>query len=101
MLPSAERAGKSRGRRVGLWLYAHPGLQHRLLQLGELVRHVEAKPPLHVFLNVRGVDLARDVLACNFAQVHLQSNTLGYILGMRLWLRSGKYEDDGACLQRK
>ena len=89
----------SRGRRVGLWLYAHPGLHHWLLQLGELTRDLDTKLPLHVFLNIGGVDLGLDMLPCDLTQVHLQSNTWGYSPGMSLWL--GQYEDDGACLQRK
>ena len=51
---------------------AHPRLVHRLLQLGEFAREVDAEPPLRVLLNVGGIHLALDMLASDAAQVHLE-----------------------------
>ena len=57
------------GRSLGC---AHPRLVHRLLQLSEFARDVDAKPPLHVHLNVRGIHLALNILPSNAAQVNLE-----------------------------
>jgi len=53
-------------------LCAYPRLDHRLLQLCELSREVDAKPPLHGLLNVSGIHLALDMLPSNVAQEHLE-----------------------------
>ena len=60
------------GRMEGYRLCAYPGFVHRLLQLGEFAREVDAEPPLHVPLNVSGIHLALDMLASDAAQVHLE-----------------------------
>ena len=48
---------------------AHPRLVHRLLQLGEFAREVDAEPPLHVLLNVGGIHLTLDMRPGDAAQV--------------------------------
>ena len=51
---------------------AHPRLVHRLLQLGEFAREVDAELALHGFLNVGGIHLALDMRPSDAAQVHLE-----------------------------
>ena len=49
---------------------------HRLLQLGEFAREVDAEPPLHGLLNVGGIHLTLDMRPGDAAQVHLERSTV-------------------------
>ena len=60
------------GRVEATRLCAYPRLVHRLLQLGEFSREVDAELPLHILLNVSGTHLALDMLPSDAAQVHLE-----------------------------
>ena len=68
----ATRMCSCHGRMEGYRLCAYPRLVHRLLQLGEFSREVDAELPLHVLLNVSGTHLALDMLLSDAAQVHLE-----------------------------
>ena len=62
-----------KGGRKGVYrLCAYPRLLHRLLQLSEFSREVDAELPLHVLLNVSGTHLTLDMLPSDAAQVHLE-----------------------------